>query len=133
LLQNYPNPFNPTTVISYSVPLSASRAPAREEGRDPASGGELSAFSSVNLKVFDVLGREVTTLVNEIQSAGRHAVTWNASSMPSGVYFYRLTVSPAAGPASPSAQRGERDVVPTEARDGEAGRYSETRKLVLLR
>ena len=70
LKQNFPNPFNPTTVISY----------------------QLSANSFVMLKVFDVLGREIATLVNERQEPGSCRVTWNASSFPSGVYFYRLQV-----------------------------------------
>ena len=68
LLQNYPNPFNPSTVISY----------------------QLSAVSNVTLKIFDVLGREVTTLVNKEQSAGNYSVTFNASRLSSGIYFYRL-------------------------------------------
>lgn len=68
LYQNYPNPFNPSTVINYQLPTN----------------------SLVVLKVFDVLGREVTTLVNERQSDGNHYVRFSASNVPSGVYFYRL-------------------------------------------
>ncbi len=68
LSQNFPNPFNPTTVISY----------------------QLSAVSMVTLSVFDVLGREVATLVNENRPAGVHTIRWGASSLPSGVYYYRL-------------------------------------------
>jgi hypothetical protein len=68
LSQNYPNPFNPTTAISY----------------------QLSAFSVVTLKVFDMLGREVATLVNDVRAAGPHHVVWDASGCPSGVYVYRL-------------------------------------------
>jgi subtilisin family serine protease len=81
--QNYPNPFNPTTVIGYEIP----------------------GFSSVILKVYDVLGREVATLVNERKGAGKYSVTWNASSMSSGVYLYRL----------------------------QAGAHSATKKLLLLK
>jgi hypothetical protein len=68
LSQNYPNPFNPTTVISYQLPVA----------------------SEVSIKVFDMLGREVATLVNKWQEAGRYQVTFNAVSLSSSVYFYRL-------------------------------------------
>jgi len=68
LSQNYPNPFNPITSIKYTIP-SASR---------------------VSLKVYDILGREVKTLVDEEKSAGDHTVTFDGSNLPSGTYFYRL-------------------------------------------
>jgi Secretion system C-terminal sorting domain len=69
LEQNYPNPFNPTTTIKYSIP--------KEE--------------NVTLKVFDVLGREVVTLINEEQKAGEYTVGFDGSKLSSGIYFYKLT------------------------------------------
>lgn len=68
LEQNFPNPFNPTTVIRYQLP----------------------AESNVTLKVFDVLGKEVSVLVNEIQDAGYQQLEWDATSNPSGLYFLHL-------------------------------------------
>jgi hypothetical protein len=75
--QNYPNPFNPTTKIKFDIPLL--NPPLSKGGR----GG-------VSLKIFDILGREVATLVNEQLAPGTYEVDWNASEYPSGVYFYRL-------------------------------------------
>jgi hypothetical protein len=83
LQQNYPNPFNPSTRISFSLPSK----------------------SFVSLKVFDLIGREVATLVSEVLSAGSYAKQWNAIDMPSGIYFYRL----------------------------QADKFTETKKLILLR
>ena len=83
LQQNYPNPFNPTTTIRFAV----------------------SGLGLVSLKVFDVLGREVATLLNnEAMEAGTHEVTFDANRLTSGVYFYRITV----------------------------GEFSETKKLLLM-
>ena len=76
LYQNYPNPFNPSTAISYQLPA--------------LSGVEGSAVSFVKLKVFDMLGREVATLVDQPMPAGLHRISWNAANVPSGVYVYRL-------------------------------------------
>jgi hypothetical protein len=87
LFQNYPNPFNPTTTIQYSLP---SQSVGSAEGR----AGE---GSHVTLKVYDVLGREVATLVDEVhpvngvKQPGTYTVHWNASGVASGVYFYRLS------------------------------------------
>ena len=66
--QNYPNPFNPTTHIRFNIPETA----------------------NTKLTVFNVMGEEVATLVNSVMQAGGHTVSWNASSMPTGVYFYQL-------------------------------------------
>jgi Secretion system C-terminal sorting domain len=70
LNQNYPNPFNPSTIIKYSIPNKG----------------------LVTLKVYNTIGEEVATLVNELEQAGNYEVEFNASSMPSGVYFYKLQV-----------------------------------------
>ena len=83
LAQNYPNPFNPSTKIEFSLPRS----------------------TYATLKVFNLLGAEVATLAGQEFEAGSHTVDWNASSAPSGVYFYRLV----------------------------AGAYVETKKMLLLR
>lgn len=89
--QNYPNPFNPTTVISYQLPV----------------------VSQVRLVVYDVLGSEVAVLVNGRKDAGVHEVTFNAATLPSGMYFYRLQARPVA--------------------DGQATSSVEIRKMLLLR
>ena len=74
LYQNYPNPFNPTTTIKYDIPYL----------------GTGLALSAVTLKVYDILGREVATLVNEYKPAGSYEQVFNASSLASGVYVYKL-------------------------------------------
>ncbi len=83
LYQNYPNPFNPTTTINYQIPK----------------------YGMVTIKIYDILGREIKTLVNEYKPAGRYNITFNASNLASGVYFYRL----------------------------QAGEFTETKKLLLLK
>lgn len=83
LSQNYPNPFNPSTTISFSLPKK----------------------EFVTLKIYDVLGKEITTLVNEELNAGSYKNDWNAGNLASGIYFYRL----------------------------QAGKYNETRKIMLLK
>ncbi len=71
LAQNYPNPFNPTTTINYQIPKDG----------------------FVTLKIYDVLGKEVATLVNENKGTGRYNVNFNASNLASGVYLYQLKVN----------------------------------------
>jgi hypothetical protein len=68
LSQNYPNPFNPSTKIEFSVPVE----------------------SNVSIVVYDLVGREVATLVNENMPSGNYSLTWNAAGLTSGVYFYRM-------------------------------------------
>jgi hypothetical protein len=83
LKQNYPNPFNPGTKIDFSIPTSG----------------------FVSLEVFDVIGRNVKLLVNEVKQAGSYSVSFDASSIPSGVYFYKIT----------------------------SGSFSETKKMILIK
>jgi hypothetical protein len=100
LYQNYPNPFNPTTEISFQI----------------AKAG------FVHLKVYDVLGREVAAVVGEKLEPGYYSRQWNASAVPSGVYFYRLSVVPSA-----------RNLVSTDNQTGQVDELLETRKMVLMK
>jgi hypothetical protein len=77
LYENYPNPFNPSTKIKFSIPLS----PLSERG--------VGGF--VTLIIYDLLGREVITLVNEQLNPGTYEVTFDGSALSSGLYFYRIT------------------------------------------
>jgi len=85
LSQNYPNPFNPTTNIKYTILQNTHPSIPSGEGKERSDRGVL-----VTLKVYDILGREVATIVNKAQSAGSYDVEFNASNLTSGVYFYRL-------------------------------------------
>lgn len=67
--QNHPNPFNPSTTISFSIPES----------------------ERVTLSIFNITGQKIAELHDGVMAAGKHSIIWNASSMPSGTYFYRLT------------------------------------------
>ena len=103
LSQNYPNPFNPSTTIQYSIPVET---------------GYIPSLHHVSLKVYDMLGREVATLVNEVKTPGTYEVKFDighverSRDIPSGVYFYRLSADPSAG-------------------SGQG--FSETRKMILLK
>jgi hypothetical protein len=101
LSQNYPNPFNPTTKIQFTIVHR-----------------QLTI-----VKVFDLLGREVTTLVNEVKSPGTYTVEFDGSNLASGVYFYRLS----------AVREARRDLVSTEGRDGQAGDFTQTKQLLLLK
>ncbi len=87
LTQNYPNPFNPTTTISYSIPKITHPIIPSREGKERSGRGVL-----VKLKIYDILGREVATLVNKKQKPGNYKVSFDAGNLTTGVYFYRLTV-----------------------------------------
>ena len=96
LYQNYPNPFNPSTKIKYTIPTPPVSSPL-------VKGRTKEGF--VTLKVYDILGREIATLVNAEKPAGKYEVEFSASNLPSGIYFYQL----------------------------KAGQYSATKKMVLLK
>jgi len=91
LEQNFPNPFNPSTKIKYSVPV----------------------FSKIQIKVFDILGNIIETLIDEEKPAGTYELTWYAENLPSGIYFYKIQAG------SPSAGSGQG--------------FVETKKMVLLK
>ncbi|MBK7105037.1 MAG: S8 family serine peptidase [Ignavibacteriae bacterium] len=74
LFQNYPNPFNPTTIIKYSIPKNEKRE-----------------TSNIKLMVYDVLGKEIRTLLNQKQNPGNYEINFDASDLSSGIYFYKLT------------------------------------------
>ncbi len=78
LKQNYPNPFNPTTIIGYTIPGKVGTENIQ------------SLLQTVQLSVYDILGKEVAILVNEKKSSGNYQVIFNASNLSSGVYFYTL-------------------------------------------
>ncbi|MCX6157305.1 MAG: T9SS type A sorting domain-containing protein, partial [Ignavibacteriae bacterium] len=69
--QNYPNPFNPTTKINFALPKSG----------------------LVSLKVYDITGKEVATLLNEVKNVGTYSVDFNAANLSSGIYFYKMSVN----------------------------------------
>jgi len=84
--QNYPNPFNPVTKIKFDIPA----APLSSIGEGPG----------VRLIIYNILGREITTLVNQQLKPGTYEVEWDGTNFPSGVYFYKLIITDASAPAS---------------------------------
>ena len=99
LSQNYPNPFNATTVIWYTLPQVTGE-------RFKVKGvPNTSHLIPITLKVYDLLGQKIATLVDKKQQAGYHSVRWDATLYPSGIYFYRI----------------------------QAGDFSQTRKMILLK
>ena len=97
LKQNYPNPFNPATTIKYSIPVVDANFASSTRGNEN--------FHSVQLKIYDILGREVATLVNQKQKPGSYKIIFDASALSSGIYFYKL----------------------------QSGSFIETKKMVLIR
>ena len=75
LEQNYPNPFNPVTTITFAIPEGAAAGEAHD----------------ISLRVFDILGRQVATLVDDTRGPGAYSVSFDASALSSGMYIYRLT------------------------------------------
>ncbi|MDP2207408.1 MAG: T9SS type A sorting domain-containing protein [Bacteroidota bacterium] len=108
LNQNYPNPFNPSTTIKYALPQA----------------------SQVSLGVYNTLGQRVALLIHGKQEAGYHEVSFNASGLTSGVYFYRLSVSPSATRDLVPTSRGEQAGDPSTS-SGQS--FVETKKLILMR
>jgi len=104
LMQNYPNPFNPATKIQFNIPL----LPAFRREVDVAE----SDRRGVLLKIFDIIGREIHTLVNEELKPGTYEVSFDGGNLPSGVYYYNLSVLQAGS---------------------STGDYSETKKMVILK
>ncbi len=79
LKQNYPNPFNSSTIIQFDIPLNP-----------PLKRGTMQSGGYVSLIIYDIIGKEITTLANNINTSGTYKVEWNASGYPSGIYFCQL-------------------------------------------
>ena len=87
--QNYPNPFNPVTTIRYSVGRPADGHTGRSGGQAGLYDGQAGA-QFVSLAIYDMMGREVASLVRETKSPGEYTARWDAAAMPSGIYYFRL-------------------------------------------
>ncbi|MFZ5948282.1 MAG: VPS10 domain-containing protein [Stygiobacter sp.] len=105
LYQNYPNPFNPSTTIKYSILNVMVSSSNHDVTLRQSRQSRDQSDNIVTLKVYDILGKEVATLVNERQSAGNYEVKFDGSNLSSGVYFYKL----------------------------QAGEFSQTKKLLLMK
>ncbi len=91
--QNYPNPFNPTTIIRYIIPNSTVISnPQRGERSPNLEISPSGRNDNVSLIIYNILGKEIATLVNKTQPAGNYGVNFDASTLPSGVYYYQLKV-----------------------------------------
>jgi hypothetical protein len=115
LYNNYPNPFNPSTTIRYELPKS----------------------SMVRLSVYDILGREVSVLVNEKKNAGSYEVRFDATGWSSGVYFYRLQARPIDGGQARQIDGGQAHQIDGgqahQIDGGQAGDFMQTHKMLLVR
>jgi hypothetical protein len=86
VVQNYPNPFNPVTTVRFSIPGSAGPWPAPARPSDGTGGRRPGTAHATSLRVYDILGREVAVLVNEMQQPGEYSVVFDGGGLPSGVY-----------------------------------------------
>jgi hypothetical protein len=94
LQQNYPNPFNPVTTIGYRVPGVGSLNPRPgTQNPDLDTRNPQPGTRSVKLAVYDLLGREVAVLLNELRGPGNYTAQFDASGLASGTYFYRMQIT----------------------------------------
>ncbi len=93
LYQNYPNPFNPTTTIKYTIPDNSGTSNSKQGERSESLKNSTSGRNdNVKLIVYDVLGREIATLLNGVKKPGNYEINFNSGELTSGVYFYNLSV-----------------------------------------
>lgn len=132
LAQNYPNPFNPSTTIKYAIPSSTVISnPQGGERSQNLNNTEIPNHTSassvsvrddmlkVSLKIYDILGREVATLVNEKLKPGNYEVDFNANGLASGIYFYKLSAGASTGLSADKA--------------GSATSFIQTKKMLMIK
>ncbi|MCB0732916.1 MAG: T9SS type A sorting domain-containing protein, partial [Ignavibacteriae bacterium] len=90
LSQNYPNPFNPSTTIEYTIPSASVILSEAKNIKDFSSRAPQN--DNMKLIVYDVLGREVATLVNQHQKPGNYSIQFDGSNLASGIYYYQLKI-----------------------------------------